>query len=124
MRTVRSCPCGSRMQKFCDLQSEIVPTARMLKLAPSELTITMLHVLHSSLSENNQYFCRYFGHGRLILSSALNSLWNNQRIEYWMAGSMHYVMKCDTRRRTQRLPSLHFSTPTRYDSLRYHDCQA
>jgi len=28
-------------------------------------------------------------------------------------------MKCDTRRRTQRLPSLRFSTPIRYDTIRY-----
>ena len=29
------------------------------------------------------------------------------------------VIKCDTRRRTKRLPSLRFSTPIRCDTIRY-----
>jgi len=33
---------------------------------------------------------------------------------------MFIVIKCDTRRRTKRLPSLRFSTPIRYDTI--HKC--
>jgi len=76
----------------------------------------------------------------VINSSSVNSYKNNLD-KFWASQEVYYnfkcditgtgnrslcqlewyviVIKCDTRRRTKRLPSLRFSTPIRYDTIRY-----
>jgi len=71
----------------------------------------------------------------VVNSSSVNSFKNNLD-KFWVSQEVYYnfkcditgignrslchkvcVIKCDTRRRTKRLPSLRFSTPIRYDTI-------